>query len=58
MHKYLNVVKNPVVKKTFNVVSVVFAGVVAVSGALEEQQREKEFRQLKRTVSELQKKIH
>ena len=57
MHRYLNVVKNPTVKKTFSVVSVIFTGVVAVSGALEEQQREREFRQLKRKVSELQKKI-
>lgn len=52
----LDIIKNPAVKKGLGIASALFMGVVAVSNALSDQKREKEFEDMKAVLSELQKK--
>ncbi len=52
----LDVFKNPAVKKGLGVASVIFAGVAAISNALSDQKKDKEFEDMKKAISELQKK--
>lgn len=51
----LEIIKNPVVKKSFGVVSAVVSGVLTISSALTEQKKAQEFEDMKKTVSELKK---
>lgn len=52
----LNIVKNPALKKGLGVASAVVMGIVTISQALADRQREEEFEDLKKTVSELKSK--
>lgn len=52
----LDVLNNPALKKGLGIASVAVAGIVAVSNALSSQKKEQEFEDLKKAVSELQKK--
>lgn len=49
-------IQNPIAKKGLGIASALFMGVVAVSSALSEQKREKEFEDMKKTISELKSK--
>ena len=51
----LDIIKNPAFKKGLGIISVVVAGITAVSSALSDQKRDQEFEELKKTVSELSK---
>ena len=53
--KFGEIVKNPIFQKGLGYVGVVVAGVAAISNALSDQKKEKEFKELKEAVSELQK---
>ena len=48
-------INNPILKKGLGYAGVVVAGVAAISNALSDQKKEKEFKELKEAVSELQK---
>ena len=48
---------NPTLKKGLSIASVAFAGIVAVANALSDQQKEREFENLKKAVSELQNQM-
>ena len=52
----LNFIKNPGFQKGLGIAAAIFAGIGAVSSALSDQKKEREFEELKKTVSELQKK--
>lgn len=51
-----DLINNPTLKKVTGIASIALAGIVAVSNAIGQQKKEKEFEELKKTVSELQKK--
>ena len=53
MFEFIN---NPIVRKGFGIVSVIFTGISAVSGVLSEQKKNKEFEEMKKTLNELQNK--
>lgn len=44
------IIKSPALKKGMGVASVIFTGVVAIAGAIADQQREKEFETLKKDI--------
>ena len=48
--------KNPSLQKGLGVASALFMGVVAVSNALSDQKKEKEFEEMKKAISKLQSK--
>lgn len=48
-----SIIKNPALKKGMGIASVVFTGVVAIAGAIADQQREKEFEDLKKDIAKL-----
>ena len=52
----LKFIGNPIFKKGLGVASIVVSGVTAVIGALADQRKAREFEEIKRVVSELQKK--
>lgn len=47
------ILTNPALKKGMGVASVIFTGVVAIAGAIADQQREKEFEDLKKDIAKL-----
>lgn len=47
------IIKSPALKKGMGVASVIFTGVVAIAGAIADQQREREFEDLKKDIAEL-----
>lgn len=47
------IIKSPALKKGMGVASVIFTGVVAIAGAIADQQREQEFESLKKDVAKL-----
>lgn len=49
-------IKSPIVKKGLGIASALVMGVVAVSNALSDQKREKEFEDMKKAISELKSK--
>lgn len=49
-------IDSPILKKVFAIGSIVVAGVMAVSEAIESQKKEKEFEELKQKVSELEER--
>lgn len=51
--KINDLLKNPVLKKGMGIVSIVFTGLVAVTGALADKQREKEFEEMKKDIETL-----
>lgn len=54
--KLKDIINNPVLKSVAKYAGVAVAGIAAVSGALSDQKREKEFEDLKKQVADLQKK--
>lgn len=53
--KFGEIIKNPIFQKGLGYMGVAIAGVAAMANALSDQKREKEFKELKEAVSELQK---
>lgn len=53
---FKDIINSPILKTVGKYAGVAITAVVAVSGALSDQKKEKEFEELKKTVSELQKK--
>ena len=51
--KFLN---NPGFQKGLGIAAAIFAGLGAISSTLSDQKKEREFEELKKTASELQKK--
>ena len=51
----LDIIKNPAFKKGLGIISVAFAGIAAVSSALSDLKKDKEFEEMKKIVSELSK---
>lgn len=51
-----DIINKPGLKKGMGLVMVAFAGISAVASALSDQKKEQEFEDLKKAVSELQKK--
>ena len=47
---------NPGFQKGLGIAAAIFAGLGAISSTLSDQKKEREFEELKKTVSELQKK--
>ena len=47
---------NPGLKKGMGVASALFMGLIAVVSALSDQQKDREFEEIKKTLSELQNK--
>ena len=54
--KFNDIINNPGLKKGLGIASVIFAGVAAISNAVADQKKEQEFEDLKKAVSDLQKK--
>lgn len=54
--KIKDIINNPILKSVAKYAGVAVAGIAAVSGALADQQREKEFEELKKKVDDLQNK--
>lgn len=54
--KFNEFINNPILKKGLGYAGIVVAGAVAMVNAVADQQKDKEFEELKKTVSELQKK--
>ena len=54
--KIKDIINSPGLKKGVGIASVIFAGVAAISNALNNQKKEQEFEDLKKAVSELQNK--
>ena len=54
--KIKDFINSPGLKKGVGIASVIFAGVAAISNALTDQNKEQEFEDLKKAVSELQNK--
>lgn len=52
----LDFIKKPAIKKGLGIASVLFTGLVAVSGAISDRKKEQEFEDLKKAVSDLQNK--
>lgn len=52
----LDFIKKPAIKKSLGIASVLFTGLVAVSGAISDRKKEQEFEDLKKAVSDLQNK--
>lgn len=50
------IINNPGLKKGLGIASIIFAGVAAISNAISDQKKEQEFEDLKKAVSDLQKK--
>lgn len=48
---------NPMLKKALSIASVALAGIVAVANALSDQQKEREFEDMKKAISELQNQM-
>lgn len=48
---------NPMLKKGLSIASVALAGIVAVANALSDQQKEREFEDMKKAISELQNQM-
>lgn len=55
--KVKGIINNPLLKSVGKYAGVVVTGIMAIAGALSDQKKEKEFEELKKVVSELQKKI-
>lgn len=53
---FKGIINSPILKTVGKYAGVVVTGVLAITGALADQKKEKEFEELKKTVSELQKK--
>ena len=51
-----DIIKNPRTKKIMGIVSVIIAGLLAVDEAIAEQKRDEEIEDMKKSISELQKK--
>ena len=47
---------SPALKKGMGIASALFMGVVAVASALSDQQKDREFEEMKKTLAELQNK--
>jgi hypothetical protein len=54
--KFNEFINNPILKKGLGYAGIVVAGAVAMVNAVADQQKNKEFEELKKTVSELQEK--
>lgn len=54
--KFKDIINSPILKTVGKYAGVAVTAVVAVSSALADQKREKEFEDLKKTVADLQKK--
>lgn len=54
--KIKDIINNPILKSVGKYAGLAVTAVVAVSGALADQKREKEFEDLKKTVADLQNK--
>ena len=54
--KIIDFMNSPGLKKGLGIATVVFAGISAVASAITDQKKEQEFEDLKKVVSELQKK--
>lgn len=54
--KIKDVFNSPILKSVAKYAGVAVAGIAAVSGALSDQKREREFEDLKKQVADLQKK--
>lgn len=52
----LDIFKSPVLKRGLGVASVIFTGIVAVTGAVSDRKKEQEFEDMKKAISELQNK--
>lgn len=53
---FKGIINSPILKTVGKYAGVVVTGVLAIAGALSDQKKEKEFEELKKAVSELQKK--